>query len=114
MNIEEQLNSDDIEVAALYADILLKKNVKRVEELIKQSTKYRLDKVGRSYYLNPKYDHNTWQVNSGWTTYTPYTNDDEIEGIKLNYKDKKEETHLKKPMFNNFLQPKKYLKYGNK
>jgi hypothetical protein len=25
MNIEEQLNSDDIEVAALYADILLKK-----------------------------------------------------------------------------------------
>jgi hypothetical protein len=28
MNIEEQLNSDDIEVAALYADILLKKRCK--------------------------------------------------------------------------------------
>ena len=114
MNIEEQLNSDDIEVAALYADILLKKNVKEAEELIKQSNKYKLVRIGRGYYLNPKYEYNIWQVNtSGWSNYTPYSVD-EAEGIKLNYRDKKEETHLKKPMFNNFLQPKKYLKYGNK
>lgn len=110
MNIEEQLNSDDIEVAALYADILLKKDVKRVEELFKQSTKYRLDKVGRSYYLNQKYSEFWTQAPSGG--FISFTN--EVEGIKLNYRDKKEEKHLKKPMFNNFLQPKKYLKYGNK
>lgn len=126
MNIEEQLNSDDIEVAALYADILLKKDVKRVEELFKQSTKYRLDKVGRRYYLNQKYSGFWTQVPSGGyiitsrpTSTTSYTAGfisftDEVEGIKLNYRDKKEEKHLKKPMFNNFLQPKKYLKYGNK
>ena len=125
MNIEEQLNSDDIEVAALYADILLKKDVKRVEELFKQSTKYRLDKVGRRYYLNQKYSEFWTQVPSGGYIVTSrptspsYTTGfisftDEVEGIKLNYRNKKEKKHLKKPMFNNFLQPKKYLKYGHR
>lgn len=110
MNIEEQLNSDDIEVAALYADILLRKNVKKAEELIGQSTKYKLVRIGRGYYLNRKLNYYYWRTNSsGWTSHT-----EEVEGIKLNYRDKKEEKYLKKPMFNNFLQPKKYLKYGNR
>jgi len=126
MNIEEQLNSDDIEVAALYTDILLKKNVKEAEELIKQSNKYKLVRIGRGYYLNQKYSEYWTQAPSGGYIVTSKSNpttsytagfinfSDEVEGIKLNYRDKKEETHLKKPMFNNFLQPKKYLKYGNK
>lgn len=105
MKEEEYLKSDDIEIVALYCDILLKKgDLKYVKNLLRD-TDYKIVEFFEKLKLIKQYNIHYYFSNGG--AYTSYPTEEE-NGIILNYKIKKKN---KKPMFDKFLIDKKNRKY---
>ena len=108
--ILEMLQSDDIEIVALYTDILLKsEGIDKIRSILRDNIKYYIKSDTNSYATRFYLIKPRRELITVTGSFSGFTIEEEIE-IPLSYiiKHKKEG---KTPIYNSFLTPKKNIKY---